>query len=63
MTRTDDTPITPGAWVRFWRDGRLIIGIVQYPPYRDQLSYPFVATDLGEVRESAIVEVRKPTTP
>ena len=48
----------PGDWVRFYRDARLIIGVVQYVQDTSTELYQRIHTDMGEVRSDAILEVR-----
>ena len=55
MTKDD---ITVGDWVRFYQDGRLVVGVVQYPPHV-RTSNTYVYTDAGEVAVVSICEVRK----
>ena len=48
-----------GQWVRWMRNGALVIGVVQY--VRDQSKYPYepeYVTDVGSVAESSILEAR-----
>ncbi len=48
-----------GDWVRFRKNGTLVIGVVQYVhdgvPYSGRKSYD---TDLGRVDQDAVLEVR-----
>lgn len=47
-----------GDWVRFWQGGSLVIGVVQYPPYRD-ICGPFqIPTDAGVTSATSVVEIR-----
>lgn len=49
--------IKVGDWVRFYKDGRLYIGVVEY--IRDTiLGYKEFQTDIGTVREDYVLEVR-----
>ena len=57
MTLTIDT-ITIGSWVRFWRNGRLELGVVQYPPHQDSLGAWLIDTDKGRTSLDDVVEVR-----
>lgn len=52
-----------GDWVRFYRDGALVIGVVQYR--RKQELYPTemeLLTDIGAVNEKHVQE-RRPMQP
>ena len=57
MTLTIDT-ITIGSWVRFWRNGRLELGVVQYPPHEDAVGHWLIDTDKGRTSLDDVVEVR-----
>ena len=50
-----------GDWVRFYRDGELVIGVVQYIiPHSGFYSlYDQIMTDNGSISEDAILETRK----
>lgn len=48
-----------GDWVRFYRNGVLVIGVVQYVPRVDVIGFQYYATDMGEVRADSILEVRR----
>ncbi len=50
--------VSVGDWVRFYRNGVLVIGIVQYPADKDVIGTRHYATDAGEVNEDRIMEVR-----
>lgn len=47
-----------GDWVRFRRDGRLVIGKVEYVVERIGLGCGLLQTDAGEVWEADVLEVR-----
>lgn len=50
--------VKAGDWVRFWQGGILVIGVVQYPPYRD-ICGPFqIPTDAGVTSAASVVEIR-----
>lgn len=50
-----------GDWIRFWKGGNLVIGVVQYPPYRD-ICGPFqIPTDAGITSATLVVEIRSLT--
>lgn len=50
--------IKVGDWVRFYQGGRLVVGIVQYvQPRIDRQDY--VQTDIGAIKESYVLEVRR----
>ena len=57
MTLTIDT-VTIGTWVRFWKNGRLELGVVQYPPHQDTLGHWLIDTDKGRTSFEDVVEVR-----
>ena len=57
MTLTIDI-ITLGTWVRFWKNGRLELGVVQYPPHQDSLGAWLIDTDKGRTSLDDVVEVR-----
>jgi hypothetical protein len=49
-----------GDWVRFYRNGELVLGVVQYvKPGRLSYSAREVCTDTGAVAEDVILEVRR----
>lgn len=51
--------VRPGDWVRFQRDGRLVIGLVEYLlPRKSWEAFDRVITDAGEVRADSVLEVR-----
>jgi hypothetical protein len=57
------TFIQPGDWVRFYRDGKLVIAVVEYlgepsTSYYDSYNKEFVCTDHGRVHVDDILEVR-----
>lgn len=45
-------------WVRFYRDGELVIGVVQYVRL-DLLQKVILSTTAGEVSEDNVLEIRK----
>jgi len=45
-------------WVRFYRNGTLVIGVVQYLGEKDVLGYRTISTDAGTVSQDMILEVR-----
>ena len=47
-----------GDWVRFFRNGTLVIGVVEYVRKNDLLQTEDYLTDQGSVHESMILEVR-----
>lgn len=55
MNRDD---VKPGDWVRFYSNGKLVIGVVQYPPHSETVSL-YVDTDVGMTPLSSIREVRR----
>jgi len=57
MIPTIDT-ITLGTWVRFWKNGRLELGVVQYPPHEDTTGHWLIDTDKGRTSFEDVVEVR-----
>lgn len=50
--------IQPGDWVRFYSNGKLVVGVVQYPVYRRTIA-KYVDTDAGAVDVEMIREIRK----
>lgn len=46
-----------GDWIRFMRNGELIIGVVEYTRYHDIYYYSYI-TNIGEVSEDSIIEAR-----
>ena len=50
--------IKVGDWVRFYREGKLVIGVVQYIGHKDCLGNKEISTDNGVVREDYIKEIR-----
>ena len=50
--------VTLGTWVRFWKNGRLELGVVQYPPYEDAVGHWLIDTDKGRTSLDDVVEVR-----
>lgn len=47
-------------WVRFQRDGRLAVGVVDYLGFSPGGSRVCVTSDHGEVFVSEVLEVRRP---
>ena len=64
MTQAERDAIAPGDWVRFYLDGRLVIGEVQYRLPNSRIPYwpDELATDKGVVGVDAVLEVRKAVT-
>lgn len=53
-----------GDWVRFYRNGALVIGIVNYRRRRDEISSEWIlSTDAGEVNEDEVLERRSVEEP
>lgn len=51
--------VKPGDWVRFYQNGALVIGVVQYVRQDDTFSSRFhVHTDIGSVWASEVLECR-----
>jgi len=55
--------VKPGDWVRFYRDGRLDLAIVQYVIRGEDLlggegGTRVVLTDAGQIEDSKLLEVR-----
>lgn len=46
----------PGDWIRFYRDGLLVIGVVQYVGGYGDPTY--IQTDIGTVEAEYVLEVR-----
>jgi len=53
----EDVPI--GSWVRFYLNGKLVIGTVQYHVPCGPLGDPYVYTDIGSVGLEYVIEARK----
>lgn len=52
----------PGDWVRFYREGRLVIGEVRYVHEREAgRTWYNVSTDAGPTADNAILEIRRST--
>lgn len=51
--------IEEGDWVRYYNNGRLTIGVVQYVrPKRSDFWEPEICTDVGTAYLSEVIEVR-----
>lgn len=57
----DVAPVKAGDWVRFMKDGRLVVGVVAYVESNRPASlYRWrIIMDIGEIVEESIVEVRR----
>ena len=55
--------VSVGDWVRFYVDGGLVIGQVEYISSRPEIAAVDVGTDAGSVDVRDILEVRKRTRP
>lgn len=54
--------VSPGDWVRFYRNGVLVLGVVQYVKERRLGSYSReVCTDIGSVEDTDVLEARAPS--
>lgn len=51
-----------GDWVRFYSEGRFVIGQVEYM-YKETGGHEYVATDRGPVRFDSVLERRSRTSP
>ena len=49
--------IKVGSWIRFYSDGVLVIGVVQYIE-KDLLGYWIAKTDIGPVDTRYVLEAR-----
>jgi len=47
-----------GDWIRFYQNGHLVIGVVQYIS-KDVLGYEHCDTDAGMVRSDSVREIRR----
>lgn len=47
-----------GDWVRFYRNGALVIGIVNYRRRDEFLGHWILSTDAGEVDADDVLEIR-----
>ena len=54
-----DPDIKPGDWVRFYRDAKLVIGVVQYVQDTTAGMHKRIHTDIGEARSDGVLEVRR----
>jgi hypothetical protein len=52
--------VSVGDWVRFYRDGVLVIGRVEYVKIDPVLHESEYMTDRGSISKDSILEVRKP---
>lgn len=52
--------IETGDWVRFYNNGRLVIGQVEYIVKSKLMGFD-VKTDIGSVHSDYVLEVRKPS--
>ena len=53
-----ETKIEVGAWVRFYRDGELVLGVVQYVKKHGVLDEIELCTDVGVVLPEDVLEFR-----
>ena len=51
--------ISEGDWVRFRRDGRLVIGVVSYIKTHRYTHEKVIETDIGAIEFNDVMEVRK----
>jgi len=52
--------VKPGDWVRFYKNGALVIGVVQYVRVDDTFSFRYhVHTDIGSVWAVEVLEARQ----
>ena len=51
--------IEEGDWVRFYQDGKMVIGVVQYTEKDLYSSDLKVKTDIGCLRDYEVLEVRR----
>lgn len=54
----EDPDIRQGDWVRFYQNGIMVIGVVQYI-IKDITSYRQVCTDIGTVSLDNVLEYRR----
>jgi hypothetical protein len=47
-----------GDWIRFYRNGVLVIGVVNYIREDRAIGYTYYQTDAGEVRADSVLEIR-----
>ena len=50
--------IKPGDWVRFYQNGALVIGVVQYAHYDGMTFKHTLSTDCGSIYANSVLEVR-----
>lgn len=56
----DPAAIDVGDWIRFYRNGALVIAEVRYEPRRNSWErHPKAITDVGEVAVDQVLEVRR----
>lgn len=55
----ENTVIYQGDWVRFYQNGKLVIGRVEYITKDSGYWEPAVHTDIGSVMHKNILEVRR----
>lgn len=54
----DTVDFTEGDWVRFYRNGVLVVGEVRYM-HRDITDKLKLSTDQGEIDSRAVIEIRR----
>ena len=56
----DGTTIGIGDWIRFYRGGSLVIGVVEYVQADAVLNKISLLTNIGTIHADSVVEFRKP---
>jgi hypothetical protein len=46
-----------GDWVRFYRDARMVIAVVEY--IHPRVGWNYLQTDRGEIREDHVLEYKR----
>jgi|GEM_PF-6127867 len=50
--------IEPGMWVRFYRDGKMVVSVVMYIRKDPLDGRPVICTDIGEIEPDDVMEAR-----
>lgn len=57
-----DSEIQPGDWVRFYRDGRLVLAEVKYTKQMNYSADYMIYTDVGATEGKSVLECRRAAT-
>lgn len=55
---SEQAKYSKGTWVRFYREGRMVIGVVEYT-HKSIIGTLTLATDAGEVEADSVLESRQ----